>query len=90
MFSSTNLIFNVSRQSFTAVLSQLQGEDDDATAVKLKNKVQDECDYDEAAVDEERRDASDDEGEAELNLNDENPDDGDATEEEIIGGVEPN
>lgn len=35
------------------------GEDDDATAVKLKSKTYDEQDYDEAAVEEEKRDASD-------------------------------
>lgn len=39
------------------------GDDDDATAVKLKSKVQDEQDYDEAAVEEERKDASDVESE---------------------------
>lgn len=38
---------------------EVVGEDDDATAVKLKSKAQDEQDYDEAAVEEEKRDASD-------------------------------
>lgn len=59
--------------------------------MKLKNKVQDECDYDEAAVEEERQDASDDEGEAELNLNDEAKDDGEPIDEdEVIQGVASN
>lgn len=60
------------------------GEDDDATAVKLKQKVQDECDYDEAAVDEEKRDASDDEVENELKLDDDSHEDGDGNEDETI------
>lgn len=49
----------------------LQGEDDDATAVKLKTKVQDECEYDEAAVEEERKDASDNEDNEEMDEEDE-------------------
>lgn len=66
------------------------GEDDDATAVRLKAKVQDECDYDEANVDEEKRDASDDEAEAdaELHLDEENHEEGDVEEDETIIGLE--
>lgn len=54
----------------------------------MKTKVQDECDYDEAAVDEEKKDASDDEAEPALNLDDENPDEVDSSEDEPIKGVE--
>lgn len=49
--------------------------------------MQDECDYDEAAVDEEKRDASDDEADLELNIDDEK-EEGDAYEDETIVGVE--
>lgn len=42
------------------------GEDDDATAVKLKNKALDECDYDEADVAEGEKVASDNESDVEL------------------------
>lgn len=68
------------------------GDDDDATAVKLKSKVHDEQDYDEAAVEEERKDASDvdsdvEEMDAENGANDEEA----ATEkEDVIAGLESN
>lgn len=68
------------------------GDDDDATAVKLKSKVHDEQDYDEAAVDEERKDASDvdsdvEEMDAENGANDDEA----ATEkEDVIAGLESN
>lgn len=42
------------------------GEDDDATAVKLKSKTMDECDYDEAAADEGEKEASDNESDVEM------------------------
>lgn len=42
------------------------GEDDDATAVKLKSKAMDECDYDEAAFEEGEKEASDNESDVEI------------------------
>lgn len=42
------------------------GDDDDATAVKLKSKAMDECDYDEAAVEEGEKEASDNESDVEV------------------------
>lgn len=42
------------------------GDDDDATAVKLKSKAMDECDYDEAAVEEGEKEASDNESDVEI------------------------
>lgn len=70
-----------------------QEEDDDATAVKLKSKVQDECDYDEAAVEEERKDASDDETDTEV-IDIDNPleqlDEESEEKEEKIVGLESN
>lgn len=42
------------------------GDDDDATAVKLKSKAMDECDYDEAAVEEGEKEASDNESDIEI------------------------
>lgn len=65
------------------------GDDDDATAVKLKSKAMDECDYDEAAVDEgEKGDASDNESDVEMveaeNVAEENE------EKEKIIGLESN
>lgn len=42
------------------------GDEDDATAVKLKSKAMDECDYDEAAVDEGEKIPSDNESDVEM------------------------
>lgn len=75
---------------------EIIGDDDDATAVKLKSKVQDEQDYDEAAVDEERKDASDvesdaDEMDVENAANDDENGSAAATDkEDVIAGLESN
>lgn len=70
------------------------GDDDDATAVKLKSKVQDEQDYDEATVEEERKDASDVESDIEDIDNDPPANDEDngaaADKEDVIAGLESN
>lgn len=72
----------------TIILVHPQNDDDDATAVKLKSKNQDECDYDEPEVIEEIEDAgfvSDDEdaaqalGTAKGRINNDD-DDGDVTD----------
>lgn len=73
---------------------EVLGDDDDATAVKLKSKVHDEQEYDEAAVEEERKDASDvesgdDDMEIENVANDE--ENGTAAEkEDVIVGLDSN
>lgn len=64
------------------------GEDDDATAVKLKDKAQDECDYDEAAVEEEEKDASDHESDLEIAVDDEAEEE--CPEKSAIVGMEAN
>lgn len=71
------------------------GDDDDATAVKLKSKVQDEQDYDEAAVEEERKDASDVESDVEdmdVETNGNDEENGAATVEkgDVIAGLDSN
>lgn len=66
------------------------GEEDDATAVKLKSKAMDECDYDEAAVEEgEKGDASDIESDVEMYDQGENVID-EQDEVEKIAGLESN
>lgn len=66
------------------------GEDDDATAVKLKNKAMDECDYDEAAAEEGEKEASDNESDVEI-VDGENADeDAEKEEKEKIVGLESN
>lgn len=73
---------------------EVLGDDDDATAVKLKSKVHDEQEYDEAAVEEERKDASDvesddDDMDIENVANDE--ENGTAAEkEDVIVGLDSN
>lgn len=70
------------------------GDDDDATAVKLKSKVQDEQDYDEAAVEEERKDASDVESDNEdMDVENVANDDENGTiaeKEDVIAGLDSN
>lgn len=60
--------------------------------MKLKSKTQDECDYDEAAVEEEKKDASDSESDVEIaemenSQNDENDEDKEKT---VLAGLESN
>lgn len=70
------------------------GDEDDATAVKLKSKGQDEQDYDEAAVEEERKDASDVESDVDdmLAENGANEDENGAAaeKEDVIAGLDAN
>lgn len=64
------------------------GDDDDATAVKLKNKAMDECDYDEAAIEEGEKEDSDNESDVEMVETPNNIDEQD--EQEKIAGLESN
>lgn len=68
------------------------GDDDDATAVKLKSKVQDEQDYDEAAVEEELKDASDVESDIDdMDIeNAANDEENKEEKEDVIAGLDSN
>lgn len=69
---------------------EIIGDDDDATAVKLKSKVHDEQEYDEAAIEEERKDASDVESDVD-DIDNENDENGTAAEkEDVIAGLDSN
>lgn len=62
------------------------GEDDDATAVKLKNKAMDECDYDEAAAEEgEKGDVSENDSDIEMVEGENIAEDADDEKEKLVG-----
>lgn len=65
-------------------------DDNDATVVKLRSKTQDECDYDEATVEEEKKDASDHESDEEMAGDDLINDEAEEESPSAIVGLEAN
>lgn len=66
------------------------GDEDDATAVKLKSKAMDECDYDEAAAEEGEKEASDNDSDVEIVDGENAAMDAEEDEKEKIVGLESN